>query len=84
MIPSLSTPRLTFTEGFYRPSIVEMGIFVGSIGTFVFLYFAFTALFPIVSIWEMREGWEEEEERIAHARGEISPGGSALEAEVTS
>ncbi len=84
VIPSLSTPRLTFTEGLYRPSLVELGIFAGSIGTFVFLYFAFTALFPIVSIWEMREGWEEEEERIAHARGEIPGPGREREVEATS
>jgi hypothetical protein len=33
-----------------------MGILVGSVGLFVFLYFAFVQTTPIVSIWEVREG----------------------------
>jgi hypothetical protein len=35
---------------------VEVGILIGSVGLFGFLYFAFIQLAPIVSLWEVREG----------------------------
>jgi Ni/Fe-hydrogenase subunit HybB-like protein len=47
---------LDYTVGHYAPTWVEMGIFVGSIGLFLFLYFTFIQTTPIVSIWEVREG----------------------------
>jgi Ni/Fe-hydrogenase subunit HybB-like protein len=56
VVGTLSTPRLEYTQGFYSPSWVEIGILVGSIGLFGFLYFAFLQLAPIVSLWEVREG----------------------------
>ena len=56
VIPTLSLPRLTYTIGQYAPTWVELGIAVGSLGAFLFLYLAFTQLAPIVSIWEIREG----------------------------
>lgn len=56
VVPSLSTPRLEYTVGTYSPTWVEIGIFVGSIGSFVFLYLVFMQLFPIVSVWEIEEG----------------------------
>ena len=56
VVGTLSFPRLDYTVGSYAPSWVEMGIFVGSIGMFAFLYFTFVQTTPIVSIWEVREG----------------------------
>jgi molybdopterin-containing oxidoreductase family membrane subunit len=56
VVGTLSYPRLDYTVGSYTPSMVEMGIFVGSIGMFAFLYFTFVQTTPIVSIWEVREG----------------------------
>jgi molybdopterin-containing oxidoreductase family membrane subunit len=56
VIGTLSYPRLTYTEGHYTPSWVEIGILVGSVGLFGFLYFTFIQLAPIVSLWEVREG----------------------------
>ncbi|MBM4183488.1 MAG: polysulfide reductase [Gemmatimonadetes bacterium] len=56
VVGTLSTPRLEYTQGFYTPSWVEIGILVGSVGLFGFLYFAFLQLAPIVSLWEVREG----------------------------
>jgi len=56
VVPTLSLPRLTYTIGQYAPTWVELGITVGSLGAFVFLYLAFTQLAPIISIWEIREG----------------------------
>ena len=57
VVPALSTPRLAYSIGDYMPSWVEIGIMVGAFGVFACLYFTFTRLLPIVSVWEMREGW---------------------------
>ncbi len=57
VVPALSTPRLAYSIGDYMPSWVELGIMIGAIGVFACLYFTFTQLLPIVSVWEMREGW---------------------------
>jgi Ni/Fe-hydrogenase subunit HybB-like protein len=56
VVGTLRFPRLDFNVGTYTPSWVEIGILVGSVGLFGFLYFAFIQLAPIVSLWEVREG----------------------------
>lgn len=64
--PTLTNQRLeSSTEiGNYAPSWVEWSIFVGCFSFFVLLYVLFTKFFPIISIWELREGREEEAERM--------------------
>ena len=56
VVGTLRLPRLDFTVGTYQPSWVELGILLGSFGLFGLLYFLFVQLFPIISIWEVREG----------------------------
>jgi Ni/Fe-hydrogenase subunit HybB-like protein len=56
VVGTLREPRLEFNIGHYHPTWVEMGILLGSIGLFAFLYFTFVQIAPIVSIWEVREG----------------------------
>jgi molybdopterin-containing oxidoreductase family membrane subunit len=58
VVPSLSNPRLPLTAASYSPSWVEWSLLAGFIATFILLYVLFTKLFPIVSIWEIREGRE--------------------------
>jgi Ni/Fe-hydrogenase subunit HybB-like protein len=58
VVPSLSNPRLPGTEASYFPTWVEWSIFAGCLAAFGLLYMAFTKVFPIVSIWEIREGRE--------------------------
>ncbi|MFC2018111.1 NrfD/PsrC family molybdoenzyme membrane anchor subunit [Chloroflexota bacterium] len=48
----------------YAPSWVEWAIFVGCFAFFVLLYVVFTKYFPIISIWELREGREEKIEEV--------------------
>jgi hypothetical protein len=36
-------------------------ITVAAFGGFALLFTLFTKLFPIISVWEMREGWEVEQ-----------------------
>ncbi|OGW13156.1 MAG: hypothetical protein A3G93_05150 [Nitrospinae bacterium RIFCSPLOWO2_12_FULL_45_22] len=68
VVPTLVNPRLPYERGIYMPSWVEWFIFAGCFAFFTLLYMLFTKLFPIVSIWEIREGREkslaEVEERL--------------------
>jgi Ni/Fe-hydrogenase subunit HybB-like protein len=58
VVPSLSHPRLPLTAAAYVPSWVEWSLLAAFVATFLLLYGVFTKLFPIVSIWEVREGRE--------------------------
>jgi Ni/Fe-hydrogenase subunit HybB-like protein len=58
VVPSLSHPRLPIDATTYAPSWVEWSLFAAFLSTFILLYAIFTKLFPIVSIWEIREGRE--------------------------
>ncbi len=58
VIPSLSNPRLPRAEVGYSPSWVELWLLAGFVSMFILLYGVFTKVFPIVSIWEVREGRE--------------------------
>ncbi|MHB0968931.1 MAG: NrfD/PsrC family molybdoenzyme membrane anchor subunit [Thermoanaerobaculia bacterium] len=58
VVPSLSSPRLPMKASSYIPSWVEWSLFAAFISTFILLYALFTKFFPIVSIWEIREGRE--------------------------
>jgi molybdopterin-containing oxidoreductase family membrane subunit len=56
IVPTLSHPRLTFNWSEYAPTWVEVTIMAGTFGYFVLLYAVFTKLFPIIAIWEYKEG----------------------------
>lgn len=56
VVPTLSQPRLTFNWGTYRPTWVELTLMAGGFAYFVFLYAIFSKLFPIVAVWEYKEG----------------------------
>ena len=56
VVPSLSNPRLPMTAPSYAPRWVEWSLMAGVRRMFILLYTVFTKLFPIVSIWEIREG----------------------------
>ena len=58
VVPSLSRPRLPMEAAKYSPSWVEWSLFVAFVATFILLYALFTRFFPIISIWEIREGRE--------------------------
>jgi molybdopterin-containing oxidoreductase family membrane subunit len=68
VVPTLSRPRLDYLFGSYFPSWVEWSIFAGEIAVFSLLYVLFVKIFPIVSVWEVREG----EEKQAHAAQEVA------------
>lgn len=58
VVPSLANPRLPLPTGFYIPSLVEWGMFVGAIATFILGFVLFSRFFPLISVWEIREGRE--------------------------
>ena len=58
VVPTLTTPRLPNETILYSPTWVEWSILAGCVSFFILLYMIFTKVFPIVSIWEVREGRE--------------------------
>lgn len=58
VVPTLTNPRLPNETVLYAPTWVEWSIFAGCLSFFILLYMVFTKVFPIVSIWEVREGRE--------------------------
>jgi molybdopterin-containing oxidoreductase family membrane subunit len=68
VLPTLINPRLPYQRGVYHPSWIEFAVMAACFATFILLYILFTKFFPIISIWEIKEGKErgikETEERI--------------------
>ncbi len=58
VLPTLVNPRLPYPRGLYFPSWVEWSLLVGSFSIFILFYVLFTKFFPIISIWEVKEGKE--------------------------
>jgi molybdopterin-containing oxidoreductase family membrane subunit len=54
--PSLANPRLSVPVGVYIPTFTEWGLFAGAIAMFILGFILFAKFFPIISIWEVREG----------------------------
>jgi Ni/Fe-hydrogenase subunit HybB-like protein len=77
VVPTLANPRLPFERGFYAPTWVELSITAGAVSFFMLLYMVFTKFFPIISIWEVREGREglvEAQERmVSYLPGPVEP-----------
>jgi len=58
VVPTLTNPRLPNEAVLYFPTWIEWSILAGCVSFFILLYMVFTKFFPIVSIWEVREGRE--------------------------
>ena len=56
VLPTLINPRLPIERGVYSPSWVELAITAACFAAFILLYILFVKVFPIVSIWEIKEG----------------------------
>ena len=56
VVPSLANPRLPVPKGWYVPALTEWGLFAGAAALFALGFILFSKFFPIVSIWEVREG----------------------------
>jgi len=58
IVPTLTKQRMPVEGDFYIPTWVDWSILAGCISLFILLYTLFTKVFPIVPIWEIREGRE--------------------------
>ena len=74
VVPSLSHPRLPLEAAAYHPSWVEWSLLLGFVSMFILLYAVFTKLFPIVSIWEIREGREQSVAEVTERVESYMPG----------
>ena len=58
IVPTLSSPYLPPQQGVklsYIPTWVEWSITAGGFSAFVLFYLVFSRIFPIISIWEMKQ-----------------------------
>jgi molybdopterin-containing oxidoreductase family membrane subunit len=56
IVPTLANPRMHYETGHYWPTWIEWGEMAGCFALFTLFFMLFTRLFPIISIWEIREG----------------------------
>ncbi|MFY9555255.1 MAG: NrfD/PsrC family molybdoenzyme membrane anchor subunit [Blastocatellia bacterium] len=75
IVPTLAHPRFTFNWGTYSPTWVELTLTAGTFGYFVLLYSIFVRLFPIIAIWEYKEG--------SAVQGKSSPSSSMVPSTLT-
>ena len=48
--------HLPFDWGSYQPSPIEISIVIGSVAAFLLIYGLLTRIFPIIPVWEVKEG----------------------------
>jgi molybdopterin-containing oxidoreductase family membrane subunit len=74
VVPTSINPRWEMESlGHYLPSWVELSILAGTFAGFILLYMVATKFFPIVSIWEIKEGREQSVKEVAERVGGYLP-----------
>ncbi|HRN58488.1 MAG TPA: polysulfide reductase NrfD, partial [Agriterribacter sp.] len=56
---------------YYRPSIYEIGFYLGTFGLFFTCYFLFSKYFPVIAIWEIKHVLKTSGENYKAKMGEI-------------
>ncbi len=74
IIPTLANPRLPYPTGMYIPSITEIGIAGAATSAFLLGFMGFSKLFPLISIWETKEGREHSVHEVSMRLREYLPG----------
>ncbi|OYV88106.1 MAG: hypothetical protein B7Z63_01250, partial [Ignavibacteriae bacterium 37-53-5] len=74
IIPTLANPRLPYPTGMYVPSVTEIGIAAAATSAFVLGFMGFSKLFPLISIWETKEGREHSVHEVSMRLREYLPG----------
>ena len=59
VVPSLTIPRLEYEPLVYNPALVEWALFLAGLAVFALAFLIFSRFFPIISVWEIKEGREE-------------------------
>jgi len=83
VVPTLANPRLPYERGIYHPSWVELSLLAGCFAFFILLYVLFTKFFPIVSIWEIKEGRQHAVSEVAARIKTYLPGTPSTAADET-
>ncbi|MGA7723130.1 MAG: NrfD/PsrC family molybdoenzyme membrane anchor subunit [Ignavibacteriaceae bacterium] len=73
VIPSLANPRLPFPTGIYVPSLTEISLLAAATAAFILGFMGFSKLFPLISIWEIKEGREESVHVVSERLNEYLP-----------
>src|SRR5574341_363512 len=74
VVPTSVNPRWEMESlGRYLPSWVELSILAGTFAGFVLLYMVATKFFPIVSVWEIKEGRGQSVRQVAERVGAYLP-----------
>jgi len=60
VIPSMALPLMPYEWGTYRPTWVEWSITAAAFAAFALVFVIFARIFPVISVWEIQEGWEVE------------------------
>ncbi|HEU5298944.1 MAG TPA: hypothetical protein VFW08_05550, partial [bacterium] len=55
VVPSMALPLTRSEWATYTPTWVEWSITAAAFATFILLYTLFAKLFPLISLWEVRE-----------------------------
>ena len=74
VVPTLSRPRLGYEAGTYTPSWVEWSLTAACFAVMALAYMVLSKFFPIVSLWEVREGREKALEETKGRLREYYPG----------
>src|SRR3990172_5606780 len=65
VVPTSLHPRVEMQAVHYLPSWVELSIMAGTFSGFILVYMVATKFFPIISIWEIKEGREKSVEEVS-------------------
>lgn len=83
VVPTLTAQRLAIESTVYVPTWVEWSILAGCASLFILLYVTFTKFFPIIAIWEIKEGREQKRAEVIKYIDSRLPGkGIELEKEL--
>ncbi len=56
VVPTLASPRLPYPTGSYTPSWVEWSLTAACFALLALAFMVLSKVFPIISVWEVREG----------------------------
>ena len=73
VVPSLANPRLPYPTGIYVPSLTEISLLAAATSAFILGFMGFSKLFPLISIWEIKEGREESVKMVSERLNEYLP-----------
>lgn len=66
VVPSLANPRLEYPTGIYIPTLTEWSLLAGGVAVFILGFLMFAKYFPLISIWEIREGRTSSIKEVTH------------------